>query len=82
MTNITAQQIPATVEPLAKEEPFLLSPEDTEGDQGPLVFPEFVEAFVYLCLPRYTLLFPNPAFTKDDSLLPAVREEGVKCLGG
>lgn len=39
--------------PLTKEAAFLRAAEDTDGGQGAMLFPEFVEALTRLCFARY-----------------------------
>lgn len=46
-------------EPITKEAAFLRVGEDTEGGQGAMLFPEFVEALTRLCLARYGPLAPQ-----------------------
>ena len=63
--STTTTSWPRTTTPLSKEAAFLLATEDTEGGQGPMIFPEFVEALARLCLERYAPLSPwTPAATR------------------
>lgn len=44
---------------LSKEAAFLRAAEDTDGGEGSMLFPEFVEALTRLCLARYGPLDPR-----------------------
>lgn len=70
-------------ESLSKEAAFLKVTGDTEGGQGAMLFPEFVEALTRLCLKRYAPWAaprnqgPGPSASSPASAAAAARISGV-----
>lgn len=64
---------------LSKEAAFLKAAEDTEGGQGTMLFPEFVEAITRICLARYG---PRAAPRHQGSAAPNVAKTGKGAANG